>query len=543
MTQTAVRNTPRTGARTMNESNLWTRFRSHYCRCDKLGLRLDISRMGFDASFLEKMSAPMAEAFEEMQELEGGAIANADESRMVGHYWLRAPQLSPDAEIRKAIESTLADILAFTAQVHKGSISAPDNVRFTDLLSIGIGGSALGPRFVHDALGNQQDKLHSHFLDNTDPDGIDRVLAQIGNRLKSTLVIVTSKSGGTAETRNCMIEVRHAFEQAGLSFAPSAVAITQEGSALDRLANSQGWLKRFPMWDWVGGRTSELSAVGLLPAALAGYDTKAMLDGAAACDEVTRGRDVFTNPAALLAMMWHHAGEGHGAKDMVVLPYRDRLALVSQYLQQLVMESLGKRLNRDGREVCQGIAVYGNKGSTDQHAYVQQLRDGLNNFFVTFIEVLADRTGPSIDVDEAGATAGDYLQGFLLGTRQALHEAGRESVTITLNDVSARSIGVLIALFERAVGLYASLVNVNAYHQPGVEAGKKAATSVIDLRRDLVSAMQDAPGSLKTCDEWATVAHGDAELVFHILERLAYNDQCKVKRDDASDPFSAQFGM
>src|SRR5204862_3484587 len=113
------------------------------------------------------------------------------------------------------------------------------------------------------------------------------------------------------------------------------------------------------------------------------------------------------NPAALLALMWHHAGKGRGLKDMVILPYKDRLELFSKYLQQLVMESLGKEKDLDGKVVNQGIAVYGNKGSTDQHAYVQQLRDGIHNFFVTFVEVLQDRDVESLLV-EPQVTSGDY---------------------------------------------------------------------------------------------------------------------------------------
>jgi glucose-6-phosphate isomerase len=122
------------------------------------------------------------------------------------------------------------------------------------------------------------------------------------------------------------------------------------------------------------------------------------------------------NPAALLALAWYYSGNGKGEKDMVMLPYKDSLLLFSRYLQQLVMESLGKEKDLDGNVVHQGIAVYGNKGSTDQHAYVQQLREGVPNFFVTFIEVLKDRDGDSIEV-EPDATSGDFLNGFLQGTR------------------------------------------------------------------------------------------------------------------------------
>lgn len=179
-----------------------------------------------------------------------------------------------------------------------------------------------------------------------------------------------------------------------MEFAQYAVAITSVDSNLDKLAKEEGWLARFPMYDWVGGRTSEMSAVGLVPAALQGIDVRAILDGAKEMDDATRVPDVKNNPAALLALSWYFAGNGKGEKDMVVLPYKDSLFLFSRYLQQLVMESLGKEKDLDGKVVHQGIAVYGNKGSTDQHAYVQQLREGVANFFATFVEVLEDRQGP-----------------------------------------------------------------------------------------------------------------------------------------------------
>src|SRR5581483_7941423 len=136
-----------------------------------------------------------------------------------------------------------------------------------------------------------------------------------------------------------------------------------------------------------------------------------MLAGAAACDVVTRSNNTQENPAMVLCLMWYYAGNGKGEKDMVVLPYKDRIELFSRYLQQLVMESLGKEKDLDGKVVHQGLAVYGNKGSTDQHAYVQQLRDGINNFFVIFVEVLKDRNSKSKSV-EPNVTSGDYLNGF-----------------------------------------------------------------------------------------------------------------------------------
>jgi glucose-6-phosphate isomerase len=506
---------------------LWQRYRDHLCVCESIGLTLDISRMNFPDTFFAEMSERMAKAYKAMGELEGGAIANPDEKRMVGHYWLRDAALAPTPELGEEIRSCLANMLEFAGDVHAGTVTAANGSAFTDLLVIGIGGSALGPQFVADALSNPAtDKLRVHFFDNTDPDGMARVLKQIGDDLGATLSVVVSKSGGTPETRNGMLLAKDAYGAAGLDFAKHAVAITGDGSNLDKVASEEDWLLRLPMWDWVGGRTSELAAVGLFPAALQGFDIEAMLEGAAATDAITRVADTPNNPAALLALMWYHATNGKGEKDMVVLPYKDRLLLFSRYLQQLVMESLGKELDLNGERVEQGIAVYGNKGSTDQHAYVQQLREGVNNFFATFIRVLDD--GGSASEVEPGVTAGDYLEGFLQGTRAALYDNGRESMTLTVNTVDARTVGSLIALFERAVGFYATLVNINAYHQPGVEAGKKAAGDVLALQHKVAGYLDGGAPATAGVIAVAVGEADQAEAVYHLLMQLASNGRAKM---------------
>src|SRR5206468_3173769 len=235
--------------------------------------------------------------------------------------------------------------------------------------------------------------------------------------------------------------------------------------------------------------------------------------------ERTRMAGAAQNAAMLLALMWYYAGNGKGDKDMVILPYKDRLALFAKYLQQLVMESLGKEKDIDGKIVHQGIAVYGNKGSTDQHAYVQQLRDGVLNFFVTFVEVRNDRRGARFEVED-GITSGDYLQGFLRGTRSALYEKGRESITMSIPEVNAFNVGLLIALYERAVGYYGSLININAYDQPGVEAGKKAASDLLQLQKQV---QEELSGEGKTAEEIARSIDADPEDVFHLLRHRASN--------------------
>ena len=191
----------------MTAPSSWDRFCRYLCVAEQAGLRLDISRMAFDEADLSRMAPAVERALDAMAAIEAGAIANISENRPVGHYWLRAPQLAPTPALRAAIEQTIADILAFAADVHAGRVrpSAADaSSRFRHALLIGIGGSALGPQFVADALsgadpaaGGTSDALRLHFLDNTDPTGIARVLTGIGQDLRETLVIVVSKSGST----------------------------------------------------------------------------------------------------------------------------------------------------------------------------------------------------------------------------------------------------------------------------------------------------------------------------------------------------------
>ncbi|MCY1006914.1 hypothetical protein OV079_15390 [Nannocystis pusilla] len=190
-----------------------------------------------------------------------------------------------------------------------GQILADDGRPFTGAILVGIGGSALGPQLLEAALTARDSGpgFSLRVLDNTDPAGIADLLAETGT-LAQTLILVVSKSGSTVETRNGMLELRAACARQAIEFPRRAIAITLAGSALDELAQREGWLARFPMWDWVGGRTSVLSPVGLLPAALLGHDWRGLLRGAAAMDQWGRVRPARRNPAALLAWLWHQQG-------------------------------------------------------------------------------------------------------------------------------------------------------------------------------------------------------------------------------------------
>ncbi|MDR2778756.1 MAG: glucose-6-phosphate isomerase [Puniceicoccales bacterium] len=506
----------------------WSNFEKYLFHNGQLGLTIDFSKIGFSEKFFNGMAEKVATAYREMAALEAGAVANGDENRMVGHYWLRNSGITPFQEIQVSIDAGIEKILEFAEKVHLGHLAGQDG-KFENALFVGIGGSALGPQLICDSL-DGDNKINCYFIDNTDPDGIDLVLRKLAGRLGQTLVVVTSKSGSTPEPRNVMVEVMAAYEKNRYAFSRHAVAITGQGSLLDKQAHSEGWIGRFPMWEWVGGRTSVFSAVGLLPAALQGISIKLFLAGACDMDDITR--IVSTkNPAMLMALAWYYATEGVGKKDMAVIPYKDRLSNFTKYLQQLIMESLGKEKDRDGNVIRQGLTIYGNKGSTDQHSFIQQLRDGLQNFFITIITVLKSRNGLSPAVDPNGMTSGDYLNGFALGTAKALCENGTGVIQVSIDKFSEYELGALIALYERTVGFYASMINVNAYHQPGVEAGKKAAAEILQIQQSIRSFLANNKGKKLTID---AIAEGinlknQKVLVFKLLEHMTANGDM-VKR-------------
>jgi glucose-6-phosphate isomerase len=506
-----------------------------HCRCVSsdpgTGLSVDVGLTGLPDTFVEDMTTPVAAAFSAMASLEAGGLANADEGRAVGHYWLRAPELAPSAALAREIRDSWKKLSDFAARARH---------RFDEFVHIGIGGSATGARMLSQAWPDQRGRGRfpdgafpdGVFLDNADPDEVARVLRLPAERLDRTLVSVVSKSGITPTPWQVMLEAERIFARAGVDFARHAVATTTAGSALAELAGERGWLEIFPLWEWVGGRTSVTSMAGLLPAALAGADTSAFLDGAASMDSATRVVSVRENPAAMLALTWFWLGSGRGEKAMVVLPYRDRLTAVVRWLQQLVMESVGKRLDRAGRVVEQGLTVYGHKGVSDQHSYLQQLRDGRADFFATLIGVHRDEGVPN--------ALSDHLFGNLLGTLTALDERGRPVVLITLPDGRERSLGALVALFERAVGLYAELIDVNAYHQPGVD--KHVALPMLELRNELLGLLAEH-GEAMTAVELAD-ATGQAarpDVVHRLLDHLAVARPETVGVTGARSPASARY--
>ena len=226
--------------------------------------------------------------------------------------------------------------------------------------------------------------------------------------------------------------------------------------------------------------------------------------------------------------MWYIAGNGKGDRNMVIVPYSDRLVLLSRYLQQLVMESLGKELDLDGKTVHQGLNVFGNKGGTDAHAFIQQLNDGRDDFFATFIEILADAR--KIDLGD-GKVMGDYLHGFCAGLTEALRSKNRQTISIKIPKLTVFELGMIIALYERAVAIYAEFININAFHQPGVQAYKLAATGELELKAKLDAAFKGLAGF--TGDAAAVAAAAgvaeEAAAVEGWLRRMAANGEASAE--------------
>jgi glucose-6-phosphate isomerase len=472
-----------------------------YLELDSLGFVLDLRRSGLELATLEASRTALESARLEMVELEGGSLANPDEGRQVGHYWLRSPELAPDG---------LGDAIR-DGHSRREQLAAQIKARYGSLLHVGVGGSALGAQLLVDALGDREVSIS--FLDNLDPDGLSHTTDSVA--LEDSAVVFVSKSGATAEVQVGLAHVRATCAARELQLSSRAVAVTCEDSALDRMAQQEGWRGSLPVWPWVGGRTSLFSSAALLTAQVAGVDIEGLLEGARLMDIATRRENPKENPAALLALAWHSA-QSDRPRAMVVLPYRDRLQLFGRYLQQLVMESLGKSHDRNGGPTHHGLTVYGNKGTTDQHAIVQQLRDGPDDCFVTTLEIFGGDPGVSL---ESGARAEDYLSGFAYGTRSALEGVGRRTLALGFERLDARSLGALVALYERAVGLYASLNDLNAYHQPGVEAGKKAASEVLLAQARILEAL--GRGESGDAAHFSELLEVDREAVFHVLRHLA----------------------
>ncbi|MBQ7694187.1 MAG: glucose-6-phosphate isomerase [Lentisphaeria bacterium] len=500
------------------------------------GFELNYAGMNFAEDELAAMEPLFARAKEGIAAIERGEIKNPDEKRKVTHFTDR---------IAYCKSPLFAQVEEFARKVREGSLKGSTGKPFTAVAVNGIGGSALGPQLLQFAvngpywneLSAEQRKggLKIYFLDNTDSAEFAD-LCQVMDP-ETTLHLVVSKSGGTQETKNNMTAMENFYAARGLDFGRHAAAVTMPGSKLDKHAAEKGFLASFEMADSIGGRTSESAIVGHVPAALTGIDFERFIAGFLHMDELTRRPDPRSNPAMMLSAMWYIAGRGRGDRNMVIVPYSDRLVLLSRYLQQLVMESLGKELDLVGKVCHQGLNVFGNKGGTDAHAFIQQLNDGRDDFFATFIEVLRD--AQRIELGD-GNTMGDYLHGFCAGLTAALRNKKRQTITVRIGQLTVFELGMLIALYERAVAIYAEFIGINAFHQPGVQAYKLAATGELQLKAKLDTVLKGLSGFRGTAADFAAKAGvpEQAAETCSWLRRMAANGAVKAEFDGKEWIFS-----
>ncbi|HVS17084.1 MAG TPA: glucose-6-phosphate isomerase [Planctomycetota bacterium] len=384
-------------------------------------------------------------------------------------------------------DGVLAEEVLGYAEAHAG--------RFQNVVVLGIGGSALGTTALHAALNSPYHNLGAHgpsprlfVLDNVDPDLVVEWLDQFD--LSETLVNVISKSGGTAETMaQFLIFRQQLIDQVGEDAHREHVVVTTdaEQGVLREIVRREGY-SSFEVPDGVGGRFSVLSAVGLLPLAMAGIDIKGVLKGAADMDEACRESDFFANPAQVHAACQFLMQTAKRKPIAVTFSYSQRLASMADWYAQLLAESIGKRRARDGRDVFAGPTPVRALGVTDQHSQVQLYTEGPFDKWFTLLSVDEPDHGIEIprafeDLEGAAYLGGRTLKELFAaerdGTRIALVQAGRPSATIALKKVDPHQVGQLLALLEISVALMGEHYGVDAFDQPGVEAGKIAAYALM----------------------------------------------------------------
>lgn len=366
------------------------------------------------------------------------------------------------------------------------------------LVVLGIGGSALGNIAVQTALNpymynldeTQRKGPRMFVFDNVDPAQFASFLNWADDKLDKTIFNVISKSGRTAETASQLLIIRRLLiERLGSDgFRNQVVATTDAKAGTLRTIATQEKLRTLAVPDGVGGRFTVLSAVGLFGAAMCGIDIDSLLAGAADMDERVSRKDFAENPAAINAAINYHYYE-NGKRNSVIMPYAYALKDMADWYRQLWAESLGKRVDLNGREVWVGPTPIKALGTTDQHSQVQLYREGPNDKLFTFLQVKdfdCDLTiGPAPDcADELGFLVGKNMSVLLNNEKRAteyalLHDE-RPCLTVLFDEVNAYTVGQFIYLFEVTTSFMGALLNINPYDQPAVELGKEATFALME---------------------------------------------------------------
>ncbi len=423
------------------------------------------------------------------QRMFNGEKINTSENRAVLHTALRGeqPVMVDGADVMPQVRATLKHMREFSAAVRAGGITGKNGRKFTDIINIGIGGSHLGPALATQALAPYTSPgLCVHFVSNVDGAALHRTLA--GLDAATTLVIVVSKTFTTQETLLNARSVRAWLEQSlghDAAIGDHLAAVT----ANTRLALDFGISEArvFPFWDWVGGRYSLWSAVGLPLALAVGMDNfEQLLRGARTMDEHFRDAPLERNLPVILALLGIWYNDFFGAASHAVLPYDESLALLPAYLQQLDMESSGKRVTREGGPVDYdtGTVIWGAPGTDAQHSFFQLLHQGTRLIPADFIAACQPHhaLGSHHEVLMANffAQTAALMNGAPATT--AAHDGfpgNRPTNSILIEKLTPRALGLLLALYEHKVFVQNTIWGINAFDQPGVELGKRLANRIL----------------------------------------------------------------
>jgi glucose-6-phosphate isomerase len=467
------------------------------------GLTLNYAARGAGEELLSllRQLAGEQQLIEKYRALAGGEIMNTGEGRMVLHHLCRGELAGPvrrdGRDIGRFYEEQKNRFYSFAEKVRRGDITGSTGKPFTAAVQIGIGGSDLGPRALYLALKNWaaaegREKLRARFISNVDPDDANEVIH--GLDFESTLFILVSKSGTTQETLTNRAFVVEKMKQSGIQgLVPERhmVAVTSETSPL---ADSPDYLDSFYIDDYIGGRYSAASAVGgvILSLAFGKEVFQEILSGAHEADRNALEEELTRNSAMLDACLGVYERNFRGMPTTAVLPYSQALHRFPAHLQQLDMESNGKRVNRFGKPVAYatGPVVFGEPGTNGQHSFYQLLHQGTDIVPLQFIGFKENQTG--FDLEEGGATSRQKLNANLAAQVVAFAKGrenenlnkqfpgGRPSSLLYGKKLTPKALGALLAHFENKVMFQGFIWNINSFDQEGVQLGKILTKQIVE---------------------------------------------------------------
>lgn len=435
-----------------------------------------------------------------------GEVINETEQRAVLHTALRSTSeeaiLVDGKNIKPKIQSTLRKMKSFSKKVISGKWKGYTGKSITDVVNIGIGGSDLGPDMVVESLKFYKNHLNVHFVSNVDGDHVAEVIKDLNP--ETTLFIIVSKTFTTQETISNAETIKNWFLKSATIFdiPKHFVAVSTNLDAVSRFGIDKDNV--FPMWNWVGGRFSLWSAVGLSISLAVGFDNyRKLLDGAEAMDNHFRNTEFRDNIPVVLALLSVWYNNFYNAESEAILPYSQYLSKLPDYLQQAIMESNGKGVDRNGNEVNYqtGTIIWGSTGTNMQHAFMQLVHQGTKLIPADFIGFKESLHGLEDHHKKLMANYFGQMNALAFGkTKQEVHlelktsgnedqiqkllpykvfKGNRPSNAILFDKLTPESLGKLIAIYEHKIFTQGILWNIYSYDQFGVELGKEMAKKLL----------------------------------------------------------------